>query len=55
MCAPRSDGGGDVEALDIRSVCHRFGLGRSYVYEAIRIGKLRARKFGRLTLILRGL
>jgi excisionase family DNA binding protein len=42
-----------LDALDIPTICRRSGLGRSYVYEAIRRGELRARKFGRLTRILR--
>jgi excisionase family DNA binding protein len=53
MPVPAPDGGGDLDALDIPTVCRRSGLGRSYVYEAIRRGELRARKFGRLTRILR--
>jgi excisionase family DNA binding protein len=51
MPAPASDG--DLDALDINTVCRRSGLGRTYVYEAIRRGELRARKYGRLTRILR--
>jgi excisionase family DNA binding protein len=43
----------DGDLLDIRTVCHRAGLSRSYVYEAIRRGELIARKYGRLTRILR--
>ena len=42
----------DLDAYDIPEVCRRSGLGRSYVYEAIRRGELAARKFGRLTRIL---
>jgi excisionase family DNA binding protein len=42
-----------LDALDIPTVCRRSGLGRSYVYEAIRRGELRARKFGRATRVLR--
>jgi excisionase family DNA binding protein len=48
---PRDDDG--LDALDIPTVCRRSGLGRSYVYEAIRRGELRARKFGRATRVLR--
>jgi excisionase family DNA binding protein len=43
----------DLDAYDIPEVCRRSGLGRSYVYEAIRRGELAARKFGRLTRVLR--
>jgi excisionase family DNA binding protein len=43
----------DIDALDIPSACRRVGLGRSFLYEAIRRGELRARKFGRSTRILR--
>jgi excisionase family DNA binding protein len=46
------DGEDHVDALDIPGVCRASGLGRSYVYEAIRRGELRARKYGRLTRIL---
>lgn len=51
MTVPTPDS--DLDALDIPTVCRRSGLGRSYVYEAIRRGELRARKYGRLTRILR--
>jgi excisionase family DNA binding protein len=51
--APPPDDDDAVDALDIPTVCRRSGLGRSYVYEEIRRGALRARKFGRLTRILR--
>lgn len=47
---PLNDDGPDL--LDIPTVCRRSGLGRSYVYEAIRRGELPARKYGRLTRIL---
>ena len=43
----------DLDAFDIPTVCRRSGLGRSYVYEAIGRGELVARKFGRLTRVLR--
>ena len=42
-----------LDALDIPTVCRWSGLGRSFVYEAIRRGELRAKKFGRLTRVLR--
>jgi excisionase family DNA binding protein len=53
MQLPAADGNGDLDTFDIPTVCRRSGLGRSYVYEEIRRGALRARKFGRLTRILR--
>jgi excisionase family DNA binding protein len=49
---PPSDDDG-LDALDIATICRRTGFGRSFVYEAIRRGELRAGKFGRLTRILR--
>ena len=52
MPARTPNGEDDVDALDIPTVCRRSGLGRSYVYEAIRRGELRARKYGRLTRVL---
>jgi excisionase family DNA binding protein len=52
MAARTPDGDDDLDALDIPTVCRRTGLGRSYIYEAIRRGELRARKYGRLTRIL---
>src|SRR5262245_32759738 len=52
---PRVTGDRDdpLDALDINTVCHRSGFGRSFVYEEIRAGRLIARKYGRLTRILR--
>jgi excisionase family DNA binding protein len=50
MQPPAADG--DVDLLSIAEICRRCGLGRSYIYEAIRRGELRARKYGRLTRIL---
>jgi len=47
---PLDDDGLDL--LDIPTVCRRSGLGRSFVYEEIRGGRLPARKYGRLTRIL---
>ena len=47
---PLDDDG--LDRLDIPTVCRRSGLGRSYVYEAIRRGELPARKYGRLTRVL---
>jgi excisionase family DNA binding protein len=49
--APGADDGFDV--LDINSVCNRSKTGRSFVYDEIRAGRLVARKFGRLTRVLR--
>jgi excisionase family DNA binding protein len=46
-------GADDLDAFDIRTICHRSGTGRSYIYEEIRAGRLIARKFGRLTRVLR--
>src|SRR5215472_8016123 len=43
----------DLDLLDIPTVCRRSRLGRSFVYEAIRRGELRARKYGRLTRVTR--
>jgi excisionase family DNA binding protein len=53
MVAPTSDGDSDLDALDIPEICRRTRLGRSYIYEAIRAGELRAIKLGRLTRVLR--
>src|SRR5215470_15376915 len=47
------DGNDDYDALDIPTVCRRSKTGRSFVYNEIRSGRLIARKFGRLTRILR--
>jgi excisionase family DNA binding protein len=52
--APRASNGDELDAYTIAEVCRRSGLGRSYVYEAIRRGELIARKFGRLTRVLPG-
>jgi excisionase family DNA binding protein len=41
-------------AYSINEACEVIGLGRDGVYRAISEGKLRARKFGKRTLILRG-
>jgi predicted DNA-binding transcriptional regulator AlpA len=50
MTCPTPDG--ELDALDIPTVCRRSGLGRSFLYEEIRAGRLIARKFGRLTRVL---
>ena len=43
----------NVDAFDIEAVCRRSNTGRSFVYEEIRAGRLIAKKFGRLTRVLR--
>ena len=40
-------------AYDVRQVCSLSGLSRATVYAAIRGGKLKARKHGARTLVLR--
>jgi hypothetical protein len=51
--APPPDDDDDLDAFDIATVCRRSGLGRTYVYDAINRGELVARKYGRLTRVLR--
>ena len=41
-------------ALSIDGFCRLYGLGRTFAYEQIKQGKLRAVKCGNRTLILRG-
>ena len=41
------------DALSIADACEKAGVGRSTIYEAIAEGRLKARKLGRRTLILR--
>jgi excisionase family DNA binding protein len=53
MAIRTSSGEDNLDALDIPAVCRRSGTGRSFVYEEIRAGRLIARKFGRLTRVLR--
>ena len=43
----------NVDAFEIEAVCRRSNTGRSFVYEEIRAGRLIAKKFGRLTRVLR--
>ncbi len=45
--APRKEG------LSITEACSLAGIGRTRLYEAIANGSLRARKFGKRTLVLR--
>jgi excisionase family DNA binding protein len=40
------------EALSIAEVCNATNLGRTKVYEAIASGRLKAKKFGKRTVIL---
>ena len=41
------------EGLSIVEACRIAGIGRTKVYEAIADGRLKARKFGKRTIILR--
>jgi excisionase family DNA binding protein len=52
MSAHTSNGDDGLDALDIPTVCRRAGVGRSFVYEEIRAGRLIAHKYGRLTRVL---
>jgi hypothetical protein len=47
------DGDDDLDALDIKTICARTGFGRTFVYAEIQRGALCARKYGRLTRVLR--
>ena len=42
-----------ANALSIADACKMAGVGRTTIYEAIAEGRLKARKLGRRTLILR--
>jgi excisionase family DNA binding protein len=41
------------EGLSILEACTVAGLGRTKIYEAISEGRLKARKFGKRTIVLR--
>jgi excisionase family DNA binding protein len=41
------------EGLSIAEACAMAGIGRTKIYQAIGDGRLRARKFGKRTIILR--
>jgi excisionase family DNA binding protein len=41
------------EGLSVLEACRVAGIGRTKIYEAIAIGSLKARKFGKRTIILR--
>ncbi len=43
-----------VEGLSIPEACKVAGIGQTRLYSAIADGRLKARKFGKRTLILRG-
>jgi excisionase family DNA binding protein len=45
-------GASAMRAYTIPEACQAARLGRTYIYEAIRRGELRARKAGRRTIIL---
>jgi excisionase family DNA binding protein len=42
---------GPERAFSIEEFCRRYGLGRTKVYEEIKLGRLRARKIGRRTIV----
>jgi excisionase family DNA binding protein len=41
------------EGLSIAEACNVAGIGRTKIYQAITQGQLKARKFGKRTLVLR--
>ncbi|MCK1721277.1 helix-turn-helix domain-containing protein [Bradyrhizobium sp. 141] len=41
------------EGLSISEACAVVGIGRTKIYQAISTGKLKARKYGKRTLVLR--
>ena len=42
---------GPHRAFGIEEFCRRFGVGRTKVYDELKLGRLRARKIGRRTII----
>ena len=42
---------GSERAISIEEFCRRYSLGRTKVYEEIKLGRLRARKVGRRTIV----
>ncbi len=42
------------EGLSVSEACRVSGIGRTKIYEAISEGRLKARKLGKRTLVLRG-
>lgn len=42
------------EGLSVSEACRVAGIGRTKIYEAISDGRLKARKLGKRTLVLRG-
>ena len=42
---------GSERAISIEEFCRRYSLGRTKVYEEIKLGRLRARKIGRRTIV----
>ena len=42
---------GPKRAYRIEEFCNRFGVGRTKVYEELKLGRLRGRKIGRRTII----
>ena len=41
------------EGLSIPEACHVAGIGRTKIYQAIADGELKARKYGKRTIVLR--
>jgi hypothetical protein len=41
------------QAYSIKGLCRAYAVGRTTAYEQIKLGRLRARKLGRSTIILR--
>lgn len=44
---------GDVMARKVDTFCERYGIGRSTFYKEVRAGRLKIRKIGRATVVLR--